>query len=1024
MRTFNKTLSGLVLAALTLMASAADFQLRTPKQGLTLEGAPITGGAPNTGGAAPESLSPPSLTTLTPTSGPTAGGTEVTLLGQVLLDGATVTFNGAPATQILWLSDTAVTARTPANTWGLADIELTNPDGQRAWLYNAFDYLAPAPSILEVTPGSGSDLGGDTVTLTGGNFLTGAQVRFGPVPAATTFVDSATLTAVTPAHPWGFADVTVVNPDGQTVTLPDWFQFRHAAPVLNSVTPDTGAVAGGTTVTLAGSNFLSGAALQIDGVPTATTFVSDAELAATLPAHDGGVVQLRVVNPDNRASGNLAFSYNYAAPTLSGLTPNSATEDGGVSLTLTGAGFRSGAQVRLGGLLASGVTVISDSQMTATVPAHAPGLVDVQVVNDDGQTAVLTNGFTYNALSGVATASSPAFGQTLNYTWSGIATRAALDWVGVYVPGAPAENYLTFAYLPNLNASGTGTVSMTHHLLVPGNTYELRLYRNDVYTLAATSAPFVLGSGAGPQLMSLTATSGPDTGGYSLTLVGQRFITGATVTFGGVPATNLLVVNGNNLSLTSPPHAAGAVDVVLTNPDGLSSTLVGGYTYEAPAGASASLIPSLTSLSSTTVVDTGGTLTLTGANFDAGTTVRLGGAPVSTTYVSATQLTFVAPASAAGAVSVTVENSDGAPSSNSLTLTYVAPNPTLASLSPASTTTDGGDLITVNGSNFRTGATVKVAGAAVTTTYVSATQVRFTSPARALGTAAVTVDNPGGKASTNSLTLTYTQGAIALTVSGTQTNYNLATALTNAGYNIASPLNVRVTIASGATVRADTTAGAAFDTGNLAAGSTVTIINNGKICGMGGAGGKADADGNAAGTAGSPGGPAITVRVAAVTIDNANGYVYGGGGGGGGGGASVYSVFSNLAEVAASGGGGGQSCVSSAAGAKGTTTANGSWVVAQAGASSAGTTTAAGTSGTYGSVTSGSTYVRSGRGGSGGVWGSAGDAGTKGTSNMPGGYTFLNAGAGGAAGKAVKRVSGTVTFSAGGDTSRVKGVVD
>lgn len=62
-------------------------------------------------------------------------------------------------------------------------------------------------------------------------------------------------------------------------------------------------------------------------------------------------------------------------------------------------------------------------------------------------------------------------------------------------------------------------------------------------------------------------------------LSGTGFGTGATVTFGGSLATSVVVVTSNYITCTTPTHAAGAVDVVVTNADGVAATLVSGYTY-------------------------------------------------------------------------------------------------------------------------------------------------------------------------------------------------------------------------------------------------------------------------------------------------------------------------------------------------------------------------------------------------------------------------------------------------------------
>jgi hypothetical protein len=64
-----------------------------------------------------------------------------------------------------------------------------------------------------------------------------------------------------------------------------------------------------------------------------------------------------------------------------------------------------------------------------------------------------------------------------------------------------------------------------------------------------------------------------------LTVTGDNFISGATVTLGGAAATSVLVESGTKITATTPPHKQGGVDIVVTNPDKQSSTLSSGFVY-------------------------------------------------------------------------------------------------------------------------------------------------------------------------------------------------------------------------------------------------------------------------------------------------------------------------------------------------------------------------------------------------------------------------------------------------------------
>lgn len=84
---------------------------------------------------------------------------------------------------------------------------------------------------------------------------------------------------------------------------------------------------------------------------------------------------------------------------------------------------------------------------------------------------------------------------------------------------------------------------------------------------------------AAPTVTSVTPAMGPMAGGTAVTISGADFQNGATVAFGGVPAMSVAFVNSGTLTAVTPRHAAGTVDVVVTNPDFGVGTGGGVYTY-------------------------------------------------------------------------------------------------------------------------------------------------------------------------------------------------------------------------------------------------------------------------------------------------------------------------------------------------------------------------------------------------------------------------------------------------------------
>jgi hypothetical protein len=98
------------------------------------------------------------------------------------------------------------------------------------------------------------------------------------------------------------------------------------------------------------------------------------------------------------------------------------------------------------------------------------------------------------------------------------------------------------------------------------------------------SAGFTYSAGPPPpSVTSISPNTGAASGGTPVTITGASFVSGATVSIGGVAATGVSFVNATTLTATTGAHAAGLVNVVVTNPDTQTGTLSNGYFYAAAA---------------------------------------------------------------------------------------------------------------------------------------------------------------------------------------------------------------------------------------------------------------------------------------------------------------------------------------------------------------------------------------------------------------------------------------------------------
>ncbi len=105
----------------------------------------------------------------------------------------------------------------------------------------------------------------------------------------------------------------------------------------------------------------------------------------------------------------------------------------------------------------------------------------------------------------------------------------------------------------------------------------MKLFRFYFFLLLVTALFTRSAYAIAPSVYSIRPTSGPTSGGAVVT-IGGGYFTGATGTFGGVAAINVVLVNGGasssaTITATTPAHAAGYVNVVVTTPGGSANRI-------------------------------------------------------------------------------------------------------------------------------------------------------------------------------------------------------------------------------------------------------------------------------------------------------------------------------------------------------------------------------------------------------------------------------------------------------------------
>ena len=164
----------------------------------------------------------------------------------------------------------------------------------------------PVPSLSTISPGSVSVGSPDTpLTLGGSAFSKAAAVSLDGNPIASAFVTNGTLTATLPANMATLAGnhtITVSNPTpGGGTSHPAALAVNNFVPVLDSVSPATLSVGSpDTQIALSGSGFLPTSTVTLNSALLTSTFVSAAQILATVPAKDlnaAVTLTLTVANP-------------------------------------------------------------------------------------------------------------------------------------------------------------------------------------------------------------------------------------------------------------------------------------------------------------------------------------------------------------------------------------------------------------------------------------------------------------------------------------------------------------------------------------------------------------------------------------------------------------------------------------------------------------------------------------------------------------------------------------------------------
>jgi hypothetical protein len=566
----------------------------------------------------------PVISTIAPVTGTRGATVSVTLSGTDFESGMVLDAgDGITATNMTVSGTTSLTTNfVIASTASLGQHNVTLTSSGGVSVPKVFTVVAQTPTFTGITPASGMIGANVNVTLTGTNFVPGLTLNPGSditvhnlsVVSATSA--TATLTIASTAA-LGAREITVTNSGGTSGAL-TFTVLAAPAPTLTGISPLSGVRSSSVSVTLSGTNFISGLAVDtIDGITVSTVSVVNSTTATALfvIAADAvlGPRAIRVTTAGG-SSGTTTFTVAAVGPTLTGISPASSIPGATFTANLTGTNFVAGMTVDASaGITVTTVNVTSSTVATAVFAIAADaalGTRNVTVTTTSGTSAP----FTFTVIPPVPTLSliSPASGIL------GSAVLVSLTGTNFYAPMTISVG--TDITVSNINVVDTSTATATFTIGL--NAFPGKQNVTIATTGGSSSAAVFSVTPFPPTLTSLSPSSavqGNLARSFTVTITGTNLYEPSIAISGTGVSTpeNFFVTSATSGTTTFTIDANAALgprNVTVSNAGGTSAPLA--FTIVAAA-------PTLTSI--TPAIGVRGTsvpVTIAGTNFAQGTTLN------------------------------------------------------------------------------------------------------------------------------------------------------------------------------------------------------------------------------------------------------------------------------------------------------------------------------------------------------------------------------------------------------------------
>ena len=333
----------------------------------------------------------PTLTSISPASGSTAGGTQVTVTGTGFSTVTHVKFGTTTAASYTVRSATQISATAPAHAAGTVAVSVTTAAGTTpTTVHDVFKFIVPVPVVAGVSPASGPAAGGTTVTVSGSGLSGATTVFFGASKGKTVSVNAGgtQLTVKSPSGTSGVSvDVQVVTTGGASAVVPGDV-FTSADHLL------------GVAFERLDDRWHPGDHRRdrvLDSYPRQVRHNSRLGLHGQVahpdlghrPCPRAGTVRISVTTVGGTTPTSSADLYKFVVltPAVGGVSPSSGPTAGGTTVTVSGSNLSGATTVLFGTAKGKTVSVnAGGTQLTVKSPAGTAGAtVDIRVKTSAGE---------------------------------------------------------------------------------------------------------------------------------------------------------------------------------------------------------------------------------------------------------------------------------------------------------------------------------------------------------------------------------------------------------------------------------------------------------------------------------------------------------------------------------------------------------------------------------------------------------------------------------------------------------------